>query len=257
MKICVLVKQVPDHEAIVTARTDGTLDVEDRYVTSFFDEIAIEQALRLREAHGGTVTALAAGGGKQTDALRRALAMGADEAVAVDDPALATADGLGTARALAALLATLEPDLVLAGRVALDDEMGLVGPAVAEFLDLPHVSDVIAMQTDSKIFSVTRLVEGATHVVEGAFPALMTVTKGLAEPRVPKVMAVMKASRARIDARDLASLGVDASTIRARSRIVSYRPPATRAPVKMIEGDVDAQVASLAEILVASAGGDR
>ncbi len=255
MKICVLVKQVPDHEALVKVRSDGTLDIEDRWVTGFFDEIALEQALRLREALGGTVTAVAAGGGKQTDALRRALAMGVDTVVQLDDPALILADGLGVARALAACVRTLAPDMVLAGRVALDDEMGLVGPAVAEHLGWPYVGAVVALETDGAGFSAVRQIEGGKQAVKGRLPVLLTATKGLAEPRVPKVMAVMKASRARIETRDLASLGLDAAAVAPLVRVLSYRPPPTRPAVKMITGDLDAQVETLAAILLSASGG--
>jgi electron transfer flavoprotein beta subunit len=255
MKICVLVKQVPDHEAVVTVRQDGSLEVEDRHVTNFFDEIAVEQALRLREAQGGTVTAVSAGGGRNVDALRRALAMGADAAVMVDDPALGGADGLGLSRALAACLRTLEPELVLAGRVGLDDEMGLVGPAVAELMGWAHLAGIVGLDLDGGSFTATRLVEGARETVAGGLPALLTCSKGLVEPRVPKVMQVMKASRAKIDTRDLASLGVDPATVAARVRVTGHAPPPGRAAVKMIEGDLPEQVRQLAAILLAAAGG--
>jgi electron transfer flavoprotein beta subunit len=251
MKICVLVKQVPDHEAVVRVRQDGSLEVEDRHVTNFFDEIAMEQALLL----GGEVTAVSAGGGRNVDALRRALAMGAGSAVMVDDPALEGTDGLGMARALAACIARLEPDLVLAGRMALDDEMGLVGPAVAEVLGWPHVAGIVGLEVTDGAFRATRLVEEGREIVEGSLPALMTCAKGLAEPRVPKVMAVMKASRAKIDSRDLAALGVDPALLEPRARVVSHRPPRSRAAVTMIEGERPDQIRELARILLASAGG--
>ena len=255
MKICVLVKQVPDPEAVVAVAGDGSLEIEDRYVTNFFDEIAVEQAIRLREAAGGTVTAVSAGGGRNVDALRRALAMGADAAVMVDDPALAEADGLGLARALAACLGTLEPDMVLAGRVGLDGEMGQVGPAVAELLGWSHLAGVVGLEVDGGAFTATRLVEGARETVAGTLPALLTCSKGLAEPRVPKVMQVMKASRAAIDRRDLASLGVAPADVEPLVRVVGHRAPPGRGGVKMIEGDLPDQVGELASILLAAAGG--
>ncbi len=255
MKICVLVKQVPDPEAVIRVGQDGSLEVEDRFVTNFFDEIAVEQAVRLAEALGGPVTAVSAGGGRNVDALRRALAMGADAAVMVDDPALSGADGLGVARALGACLRTLEPDLVLAGRVGLDDEMGLVGPAVAEILGWPHLAGVVGLDLDGGGFTATRLVEGARETVAGSLPVLLTCSKGLAEPRVPKVMQVMKASRAAIDTRDLASLGLDPAAVAPLLRVAGHAPPPGRASVRMIEGDLPAQVQELAAILLAAAGG--
>jgi electron transfer flavoprotein beta subunit len=255
MKICVLVKQVPDHEAVILAREDGSLEIEDRYVTNFFDEIAVERSLMLREELGGEVTAVSAGGGRNVDALRRALAMGADAAVMVDDPALEGSDGLGTARALAACLADLGPDLVLAGRVALDDEMGLVGPSAAELMGWPHVASIVDLSIDQDGFRAERLVEGGSETVEGRLPVLLTCAKGLAEPRVPKVMQVMKASRAKIDVRTLESLGVDPGSVAPRLVVEAHRPPPKRPAVTMIEGGFPDQVKELASILLAAAGG--
>ncbi len=256
MKICVLVKQVPDPEALVKVGAGGGLEIEDRWVTGFFDEIAIEQAIRLREAHGGSVTAVAAGGGRQTDALRRALAMGADAAVQIEDPALAAADGLGIARALAACVASLGAEVVMAGKAALDDEQGLVGPAVAERLDWPHVAGIVKLEiTAGMAFRAERLVEGGRETVEGALPALFTAMKGLADPRVPKVMQVMKASKAKIEKRDLAGLGIRAADVAARARILGHRLPAGRPAVKMIEGEVAEKARALAEILRSFSGG--
>jgi electron transfer flavoprotein beta subunit len=255
MKICVLVKQVPDHEAVIRARDDGSLEIEDKYVTNFFDEIALERALLLREELGGEVTAVSAGGGKNVDALRRALALGADAAVLVDDAALVNADGLGVARALAACLKALGSDLVLAGRVALDDEMGLVGPAVAELMGWPHVASIVELAIEGDGFRAVRLVEGGREDLEGALPVLLTCTKGLAEPRVPKVMQVMKASRAKIDTRSLESLGVDPGSMAPRLVVEAHRAPPRRAAVAMIEGEFPDQVRKLASILLAAAEG--
>jgi len=257
MKIAVLVKQVPDHEALVLARGDGTLEIEDRWATNFFDEIAIEQALRLEAVQGGEVIALSAGAGRNTDALRRALAMGADGAILVSDPALAAADGLGTARALAACLRELGPDLVLCGRVALDDEMGLVGPAVAEILGWPHVAAVTALEVDGKAFRAVRLVEGGRESIEGQLPVLIAAAKGLAEPRVPKVMQVMKASRAAMRTRTLADLGVDPGSVAPLVRTRVFERPPARPPVRMMEGEPGDRVRELASILVSAAGGRR
>jgi len=253
MNICVLVKQVPDHEAIVRAAPDGSVEVEDRWVTNFFDEIAIEQALRIRDAHDGTLTAVAAGGARQVDALRRALAMGANAALHVSDPALDSGDALVVARALAAAIETLSPDLVLAGRVALDDEMGYVGPAVAHALAIPHVANVVALDVGDSALKADRLVEGGVETVEGPLPALVTATKGLCEPRVPKVMAVMKASRAKIDARDLASFGIEPPS--PTMRIDGHEAPPSRPAVEMIQGTPDEQVRRLARILLDAVGG--
>lgn len=254
MKIVVLVKQVPDPEARVTVGSDGgpaALQVEDRWCTSFFDEVALEAALALRARHGGEVLAVTAGAGKAVDALRRALAFGADRVLQIDDPALAAADGLGVAAALAAVVRCEGADLVLAGRQALDDEAGLVGPAVAERLAWPHVADAVALEVDpeARRARVERTVDGGHEVLDVPLPALVTAQKGLAVPRVPQVTGVMKAMRARIDRLDLAAFGIAAADVAPRTAVLGYRPPPTRRPVRMIGGEFPDNVRTLAALL--------
>ena len=254
MKIVVLVKQVPDPEARVAVREGGgpdALQVEDRWITSFFDEVALEQALQLRDKLGGSVTAVSAGSGKTADALRRALAFGADRVLQLDDPALPSADNLGVARALAAFVAREAPDLVLAGRAALDDEAGIVGPAVAEALGWPHVPDAVAVEpTDAAgTLRITRQAEGERQVVEVTLPALITAQKGLAVPRVPQVTGVMKAMRAKIDKLDLAALGLTAADVAGAVAVRSYRPPPARRPVRMVAGELPENVKTLVGLL--------
>jgi len=256
MRQFVLVKQVPDPEALVRVKAERELEIEAKGVTSFFDEIAIEQALRLRDLAGGTVTAITAGPRKAADAVRRALAMGADAGLQVDDPALAEADGLGVARVLAALIrAEGGADLVLCGRVSGDVEAGFVGPAVAELLGVPHVMSVVelalggALADGAASLRVGRQVERGVEVLEVPLPALIGVQKGLCEPRVPKVMQVMKAAKAKIETRDLAALGLDAAALAPMARLERYEPARQRGPVTMAEGDFPANVDDLVRLL--------
>ncbi len=252
MEIIVCVKQVADPEAHVEVTGDGALVVEDRWITSFFDEVAVEQALQLRQALGGRVTAVTAGTGKGIDALRRAVAMGADRALMVDDPVLVPgADPMLVARALAAALADEPRDLVLCGRASLDQEAGAVGPALAELLGLPHVADVVGLELpDGGPVVATRTVEGGTATDRLPLPALLTVGKGLVEPRVPPVTGVMKAMRTPVERRSLGDVGVDGTAVAAWVTTGVVPPPA-RPPVTMIPGEfpenVDALVAALRE----------
>src|SRR4030066_2238003 len=144
MEIFVLVKQVPDPEAIVKVKSDTELDIENKYFTSFFDEIGVEAGLKLKEKFGGKVTVLTVDN-RRVDALRRGISMGADEAIQVADPALEGSDQFTTARVLASYLKDKPFDLILAGRQAMDDDAGIVGPAVAELLDIPHVNAVVGL----------------------------------------------------------------------------------------------------------------
>ncbi len=246
----VLVKQVPDSEALVRVRGDRELEVEPKLVTSFFDEIAIEQALRLRGQAGGTVTAVTAGSGKAVDAVRRALAMGADRAIQIDDPALAEADGIGIGRALAALIeAEGGAHLVLCGRVSADNEAGLVGPVVAEALGASHAMSVVEIELGQTTVKVSRQVERGVEVLDLPIPAVIGVQKGLCEPRVPKVMKVMKAAKAKIERRDLNAIGLTPESVAPRTDLVRYESPSQRGPVKMAEGDFPADVDDLMRLL--------
>jgi electron transfer flavoprotein beta subunit len=152
VKVVVLAKEVPDLEAMVKVSEGGdALEVEKRRSLNFFDEIAVEAALQLKTARGASVLAVSAGpSGSGIDALRRALAMGADAALLVDDTALEGAEPLTVARALAAVLRKEGYDLVLAGKQATDDEAGLVGPMVAEILGIPCVVGVTALEFDGR-----------------------------------------------------------------------------------------------------------
>ncbi len=247
MKIAVLVKEVPDLEALVKVAEGGaSVEVEKKRCLSFFDEIAVEAALRAKAARGGSVVAISAGAGTGVEAVRRALAMGADGALLVDDPALGGADSLAVARALAALCRREGFDLVLAGRQATDDEAGLIGPMVAELLGLPCVIGVTALELEDGAARVSRETDRGTEVLRTPLPALLTAEKGLAEPRVPQVMGLMKAMRAQPPKVTLAELGLEAP---APTPVAGYRGPAKRPPVKLLEGEPATVAAELVKSL--------
>ncbi|GAB4277934.1 MAG: electron transfer flavoprotein subunit beta/FixA family protein [Deferrisomatales bacterium] len=243
MRIAVLVKEVPDLEARVSVAEGGArLDVEPKRVLNFFDEIAVEAALKLREAHGGEVYAVTAGAGTGVEAVRRALAMGADRALWVDDPALADADPLTVARALAAAVRREGFDLVIAGKQATDDEAGLVGPMVAELLGVGCMAGVTELTVEGDGVRARREAETGVETLEGALPLVVTAEKGWHEPRVPQVMGLMKAMRAQVPKATLAELEVEAVGGLAP---VAYRGPARREPVRMIEGEAAQAAAEL------------
>lgn len=253
MEIFVLVKQVPDPEAIVKVKGDTELEIENKYFTNFFDEIAVEAGLKVKERFGGRVTALTVDN-RRVDALRRAIAMGADEAVQITDPALEGSDPFGIARALAAFLRDKAFDLVLAGRQAMDDDAATVGLAVAEALGIPHVHGILELEVDpaEKIARVAREIEGGKEILACPLPGLFTCQKGLCIPRIPQVMNVMKAMRAQIKKVDLASLGLSPAQVGlegAKIRVRRFFPPPKRAAVRMIQEDFPLNVKTLVKLL--------
>lgn len=238
LNIAVLVKQVPDHEALVRVKSEQELDIEDRYVCSFFDEIALEAALNIKKSHPDSeLFALSAGGKKAVDALRRAVAMGIDRVEQLGDESLEKADNFYTAGVLAARLRSLQPDLVICGKQAGDDDFAAVGPMVAEILNIPHASAVVSLEIDGDTGKVKigREVEGEVWYLESGFPLLITAEKGLAEPHVPVVTRVMKAMRAKIQNIPVDELNLQDHQPQGRVRRIRYAAPPSRPAVTMMQ----------------------
>src|SRR3989442_1245455 len=163
MDVVVCVKHVPDTEAAIRIRPDGRGIDEGGlpFVMNYYDEHAVEEALRIKERLGGTVTLVTAGPARAALALRAGLAMGADAAIHIADPTLDGADHLGVARALAAAIGAQGCDLVLCGKLATDDNAAVVGPALAEYLGFPQATAVTKLELGDGAATVHREVEGA------------------------------------------------------------------------------------------------
>ena len=199
MDIILLVKQVPDMNAVRIDKATGRVTLSEQRVVSSYDEYAIEEALRLREVHGGEVTVIAAGPPHVKDVLTRALAMGADRALLIDLPNVADLDTLALARVLAGQVERLPFDLVLVGQNSDDYESGQVGPQVAELLDLPMVSSVMDLQVEGGRLILKRDVEDGSQTVEAPLPALLMAITGLNEPRYPSLKGIMAAKKKPLD----------------------------------------------------------
>jgi len=215
MKIAVCIKQVPDTEAKIKIGADGrSIDEAGvNLVVNPFDEYAVEEGLRQREKHGGEVVAYAVGDDRAATALRTVLAMGVDRAVHLKDAAFDGSDGLGISRILAAALRLDSFDLVLFGKQAVGTDRGQVGPRVAELLDFPHVSVVVALSVDGGRLRAEREIEGACEVVESPLPAVITAQKGLNEPRYASLKGILAAKKKEIRVMVASDIGVDPSTV--------------------------------------------
>ncbi|MFC1814099.1 electron transfer flavoprotein subunit beta/FixA family protein [Thermodesulfobacteriota bacterium] len=247
MEIVVLLKQVPATESYIGISEDGvSIKTDDlKWVISPYDEFAVEEALRIKEAHGGTVTILSAGTEKAVEAIRTALAMGADKGILIDDPIVQECDALNIARILAAVLKDTPFDLVIAGQRAVDDDNYQVGPATAEFLNIPHISLVIKVEIMEGKIRCQRTVEGGTVILESSLPALFTTQRGLNEPRYASLPGIMKAKKKPIDIKTIADIGLSAEQVgRPKIKVISMKLPPEREGGVIIEGDTPREKAA-------------
>jgi electron transfer flavoprotein beta subunit len=214
LNIVVCMKQVPDTTAEKRLNADGTLDrAAVPAVVNPWDEYAIETALRLREAQGGEVTLLCMGPENAPETIRRALAMGADRAVLVTDPALHGSDMWATGYVLAQALKKLQFDMVLFGSQSTDAGGGIVYGIVAEILGLPQISWVNQIEAGGGKVRGQRLSDAGFDVVEAALPAVVSITQTPYEPRYPTLPNIMKAKKKELLTWSLADIGVDGGQV--------------------------------------------
>lgn len=233
MNIAVLVKLVPDSQAVVKIGEDrryiSTADLN--FVLNPYDEYAVEEGLKIKEKEGGEVTVISYGEDAAQKALRTALAMGAGAAIHVKAPG--GSDMLGTAKSLAAALQGKGFDLIIAGKVAIDDDCGAIGPMVAELMDIPHVTAVHSLEIAGGKLTAKREIEGGIEVFESSLPALITAEKGLNEPRYASLKGIMMAKKKQIEV-------IEADSFESKTEIVRMSYPPSRAPGKIVGKGADA-----------------
>ena len=243
MKIIACIKQVPDSEAKVRAE-DGKVTWGDApLVINPFDEYAVEGALQQKEAQGGTVTALCIGPESAKDALKHALAMGADDAVLVSDAALVELDTVGAARVLAAAINKIGgADLIMFGRQTLDNGAGLTAAQTARVLGWPMLGLSGSIKVEAGSVTVDRIIEEGRQTVSAKLPAVLSVVQSIGEPRYPSFMGIRKASKATIPVWSLADVNADAPAP-VVTRIELMNPPVQEREVEMITGESAAEIA--------------
>jgi electron transfer flavoprotein beta subunit len=252
MNIVVLVKQVPDTYSERKLRdADGALDRDaSDAVLDEINERAVEEALQLKEAHGGTVTVLAMGPQRATEAIRKALSMGADAAVHVSDEALAGSDAVGTARALAAAVRTVgDVDLVLAGNEASDGRSAAVPAMVAEVLELPALTHARTVAVEGTELTVRRETDDGVVVLRANLPAVVSVNEKINEPRYPSFKGIMAAKKKKVTTLSVGDLGIDPATVGAAGALtavtaVAPKPPKAAGEKVVDDGDGATRVAA-------------
>jgi electron transfer flavoprotein beta subunit len=253
MEIIVIMKQVPATESFMEIAGDERSIKTDNlnWVINPYDEIALEEAIRIKEAHGGSVTVITIGQANAQDAIRTAMAMGVDNGILIDDPKAMDCDGLGTAKILAATIEKMEYDLILAGQRAVDDDGYLVGPAVAQYLDIPCITLVTEQKISDKKIECTRTIDGGMEKIGAALPALLTTQRGLNEPRYTSLPGIMKAKKKKIDTRTLADMEIN-DPDQPGVETIGLKLPSRKRKARLIEGSsseekADALVKALQE----------
>jgi len=253
MNILVFVKRVPDTESRIKVGPDGKSVVEDglNFVISPYDEYALEEALRLREAKGGKVTAVTVGGEASLTILRKCLAMGTDEAVLVKDPLPETYDGLRTARIIARLVAARFPDfdLLLFGKQAVGDDNAQVPAMTAELLGLGQANVVVKLEVESARATAWREIEGGQEKVVMALPAVVSAQKGLNEPRYETLKGIMMAKKKPVPEVSLDELGLAGEGAAPSLTVVRVEPPPARAAGRVVTGPPEDLAGQIADFL--------
>ncbi|AKP48047.1 MULTISPECIES: electron transfer flavoprotein subunit beta/FixA family protein [Bacillus] len=250
MNIFVLLKRTFDTEEKITI-TNGSIDEEGaEFIINPYDEYAVEEAIQIRDAHGGEVTVVTVGGEESEKQLRTALAMGADKAVLINvEDDLEDGDQFTTAKILAEFLKDKEADVILAGNVAIDGGSGQVGPRVAELLGIPYVTTITEIEIKGTQAKLIRDVEGDSEVIETSLPLLVTAQQGLNEPRYPSLPGIMKAKKKPLDELELDDLDLEEEDVEPKTKTIEVFLPPKKETGKILEGDLSDQVKELVQLL--------
>ncbi|ACY99110.1 MULTISPECIES: electron transfer flavoprotein subunit beta/FixA family protein [Thermomonospora] len=250
MNIVVCVKQVPDTESPRKLKPeDSTLDrgAADGVINEL-DEYAIEEALLIKEKHGGEVTVVTMGPEKATDSIRKALAMGADKAVHLVDDALAGSDALGTSYALEKVLGRTGFDLVILGSESTDARTGVLPAMLAERLGVPQLTLASKVEIDGSAIKVQRVTDYGYDKVEASLPAVVSVVEKINEPRYPSFKGIMAAKKKPVETLGIADLGIEADKVGlagSASEVTDFAeaPPREKGQIVTDEGDGGVKIA--------------
>jgi electron transfer flavoprotein beta subunit len=253
MNILVFIKRVPDTESKIRIDRETKSVVEEglNFVISPNDEYAVEEALRLREAKGGRVTVVSVGPEEALTTLRKALAMGADEAVLLKDDLKETYDPLRTSRTIAQYVRTKHPaaDLLLFGRMSVGADNAAVPAMAAELLGLPQANVVTKLEIEGASGTALREIEGAVEKVAFSLPAVVSAQKGLNEPRYETLKGIMAAKKKTIPVIPVADLGLAPEELAPQVAIEALDTPAAKQAGKMIPGTPEEAAAALVGLL--------
>ncbi|GGH83721.1 electron transfer flavoprotein beta subunit [Pullulanibacillus pueri] len=249
MNIFVLMKRTFDTEEKIVVENSRVSDDGVEFIINPYDEFAIEEAIKLKEEHGGEVTVVTVGEEEAEKELRTALAMGADKAYLINNEDVENYDQSSTSEILAAFFKDKEVDIILGGNVSNDNGTGQVGPRLAEKLAIPYVTTIVGLEISDRKATIERDVEGDQETVEVELPVLVTAQQGLNEPRYPSLPGIMKAKKKPLEVLELDDLDLDEDEVEGLTETVDVFLPPEKQAGRILEGEVEEQVAELVKLL--------
>ena len=248
MNIVVLMKQTIDTGEQIVLKNGRVSEEGVQFVINPYDEYAVEEAIRWKEELGGEVTVITIGKPRAEEALRTALAMGADKAVRID-PEDEEPDEYVTAKVLAAAVRSRPFDLILAGNMAVDTGAGQAAVRAAEELGIPHVAAITKLSLEGAKAVMERDSEGNTEIIEATLPLLATAQQGLNEPRYPSLPGIMKAKKKPLEVIRMRDLGLEEDHLTPRTAVLSQYYPPGKKQGRILTGELSEQVSELVQLL--------
>ncbi|WP_085523187.1 electron transfer flavoprotein subunit beta/FixA family protein [Tuberibacillus sp. Marseille-P3662] len=249
MNLFVIMKRTFDTEEKIIIEDGHISDDDAQFIINPYDEYAIEEAIQLREAHGGEVTVVTIGDEDAEKELRTALAMGCDKAVLIENEDVDDYDQTSTSEILKAYFKDKDYDLILGGNVSNDQGSGQIGPRLAENLGIAHVSTIVNLETDGQTATVERDVEGDAEIIEVDLPLVLTAQQGLNEPRYPSLPGIMKAKKKPLENLELDDLDLDEDDVEGKTKTIEVFLPPEKTAGRVLEGEVEDQAKELVQLL--------
>lgn len=249
MKFYVCIKMVPDVNAPLQIKDGELIQDADRMILNAYDASAVEEALVLKEKHGGEVEVVCIGSAKASETIRKALAMGADKATHIQTTGDEHFDSGTYARILAKFFEDKEYDVLSLGKQAQDTDSGLTGSMVAEMLDLPYATNAVGLEAEEGKLIVKRQGDTGQEMIELPTPCAVTCSNDMNEPRIPNLKGIMASKRKPMEQVELSSMGLSDEDLSPNTKVLGYEEKPAREAGKKFEGEPDEIAREVAQLL--------
>lgn len=249
MKFYVCIKQVPDVNAPLQIKNGQLIQDADRNILNAYDASAVEEALVLKEAHGGEIEVVLIGPEKAKETIRKTLAMGADSGTHILTAGDESYDSFSYAKMLAAFFKDKQYDYILCGKQSQDTDSGLTGAMLAELLSLPYATNAVGLEFNNGSLTVKRQGDTGQEIIEVPSPGLVTCSNDMNDPRIPNLKGIMQSKRKPVDTISVDDLGDNIPADSIKIRVISYEEKPAREPGKKYEGDTEEIARQVAQLL--------